>query len=286
MKSIKTFSKSSLVIIFFFFVAQLLAQENKIENYKKWKRVSELLTSVQDSGALLLRLHDFENSKHYIKSNYEKSTYKLYVEKVNKYNKALETEIAKGFTFCKVYVFNSKLSKYVLNDNLDKIEFKDPTTQNVKSLNKDIPHIFAQIKDLKLSGNTNPLNFSSQRLIQILDKKLQVSKDIDVQQDFFYHSNLKGSEKCPHIFEAAKKLSDNMVELLVVAEKKKKRLKKQILSKHSTQVKDYNKKIGAMNKLKEGKITIQHRARLNKEIEKHRLSIKKINKIEKQLFKD
>ena len=284
MKSLKTFSKSGLAILFFFFVAQLFAQENKIENYKKWDRVFELLTAVQDSGALLLRLQDFENSKHYIKSNYENSTYKLYVDKLNKYNKALETDIAEGFTFCKVYVFNSKLSKYVLNDNMDKIDFKDPTTQNIKTIRKDTPHIFAQIKDLKLSGNTNPLNFSSQRLIQILDRNLQTSKDIDIQQDFFYHSNLKGNEKCPHILEAAKKLSHNMSELLVVAERKKKRLKKQILSKHSAQVKDYNKKISTMNELKEGKITIQHRARLNKEIENYRTLIQKINQIEKQLF--
>lgn len=284
MKSLKTFGKGGLVIIFFFFVAQLFAQENKIENYKKWNRVSELLTAVQDSGALLLRLQDFENSKHYIKSNYENSTYKLYVDKLNKYNKALEEDIAEGFTFCKVYVFNSKLSKYVLNDNIDKIDFKDPVTQNIKTIDKHTPHIFAQIKDLKLSGNTNPLNFSSQRLIQILDKNLQTSKDIDIQQDFFYHSNLKGNAKCPHILEAAKKLSNNMAELLVVAEKKKKRLKKQILSKHSAQVKDYTKKISTMNKLKEGKITIQHRARLNKEIEKYRTLIQKINQVEKQLF--
>ncbi len=280
----RVFNKRILLSVCFFLIVQLFGQEAKIEHYKKWKYVSNLLVAMQDSGAVLLRLQDFENSKNYIRRNYEKSTYNLYVEKLEIYNRTLENDISRGFTFCKVYIFNSKLSKFVLNDKMDEIEFLDPNTKNTKHLSKDIPHVFAQIKDLKLSGNTNPLNFSSQRLIQILDRTLQKDKDIDIQQDFFYHSNVDIKGSCPHVFEAAKKMSESLEKLLITSGKKKKRLKRQIQSKHQFQIKDYQKKIDAMVKVKEGGVSDQHRARLNKEITKYRALILEIGRLEKRLF--
>lgn len=280
----KIFNKRIVLSVCFLIGIQLFGQEAKIENYKRWKYVSELLTAMQDSGAVFLRLQDFENSKNYVRRNYEKSTYNLYLDKLEEYNEVLERDIARGFTFCKVYIFNSKLSKYVLNDKIEQIEFLDPKTGNITHISKDTPHIFAEIKDLKLSGNTNPLNFSSQRLIRILDRTLQKDEAVDLQQDFFYHSNLKGKERCPHVFEAAQKLSHNFDELLVTSEKKKKRLMRQIKSKHEFRIKDYRKKIDTMVKVKEGKITDQHRTRLNKEITKYRSLIQGIKRLENELF--
>ena len=277
-------NKRILLGLSFFLVIQLFGQESKIENYKRWKYVSELLTAMQDSGVVLLRLQDFENSKNYIRKNYDKSTYRLYVKKVEKYNEALKRDISKGFTFSKVYVFNSKLSKHVLNDEIEKIEFLDPKTNVVKHVTQDIPHVFAQIKDLKLAGNSNPLNFSSQRLIQILDRDLQQDKQIDLQEDFFYYDKTKGNTPQSHIFEAAQKMSDNFRQLLVTANKKRKRLKRQIQSKHDVQIKDYQKKIDTMLEIKKGQITNQHRDRLNTEIEKYRKRISDIRKLEKELF--
>lgn len=278
------FYKRILLGLCLFLVFQMFGQEAKIENYKRWKYVSETLTSMKDSGAVLLRLQDFENSKNYIKRNYEKSTYNLYVKKIKGYNKTLENDISRGFTFCKVYIFNSKLSKHVLNDKIEQIEFLDPDTKNIKHLTSKVPHVFAEVKDLKLSGNTNPLNFSSQRLIQILDRNLQKDKDIDLKQDFFYHSSVKGNKSCPHVYEAAQKMSKSFDELLITANKKKKRLKRQIKSKHEFQIKDHQKKIDTMLKVKEGKITNQHRSRLNTEIDKYRTSIRAIKQLEKELF--
>jgi len=284
MKSIHVLTKRLFVGMCFLVVTQLFGQKTKIENYKRWKNVSEQLTAVKDNGVLLLRLQDFENSKHYVKSNYEKSTYKLYVKKIDRYNDVLESDVAKGFTFSKVYVFNSKRSKYVLSNEIENIEFIDPSTDETKFLNKDVPHIFAQIKDLKLSGSSNPLNFSSQRVIEILDHRLQKNKDVDLKQDFFYHSNTKDNKACSHVLEAAKKMSKQMEDLLITSKKKKKRLKKQILSKHAFRIKEYNKKISTMRKVKEEKITDQHRARLNKEIKGYQLKIEEIKRLEKALF--
>lgn len=262
------------------------AQESKIENYRRWKHVSELLTAVKDRGVLLLRIQDFDNSKHYVKSSYESSTYKLYVKKIDKYNKILKEDFAKGFTFSKVYVFNSKLSKHVFNNEFDKIEFIDPITSQVKNISQDTPHIFAQIKDLKLSSNTNPLNLSYQRVIQILDRRLKKDQDVDLTQDFLYHANPKDKKRCSHVFEAAEKMSRKMDELLETSWKKRKRLKKQILSKHAFKVKDYNKKIATMKAVLDGKVTDQHKVRLNKEIEKYQGLIQDINQLEKELFEE
>lgn len=164
--------------------------------HKKILKLPISYFSEKRKGDIITRLQDFENSKHYVKSNYEKSTYKLYVKKIDRYNDVLESDVAKGFTFSKVYVFNSKRSKYVLSNEIENIEFIDPSTDETKFLNKDVPHIFAQIKDLKLSGSSNPLNFSSQRVIEILDHRLQKNKDVDLKQDFFYHSNTKDNKAC------------------------------------------------------------------------------------------
>lgn len=280
----KQLYKSFLLGLCFMFVTQFFGQEVKIENYKRWKSVYEQLTALKDRGVLLLRLQDFENSKHYIKSNYEISTYKLYVKKIEKYNQVLERDISKGFTFCKVYVFNSKLSKHILSNEMEKIDFLDPKTGNIKSINRDVPHIFAQIKDLKLSRNTNPLNFSSQRIIQILDRQLKKNNEVDLQQDFFYHSNVKKEEQCPHVFEAAKKISLDMEALLLVSEKKKKRLKRQIKSKHQYKIKELKKKITTMKGVKNNKITDQHRMKLDKKIEEFEQIIKDIHLLENEIF--
>lgn len=277
-------NKNTLLVLCMFLFSQLFGQESKIENYKKWKYVSELLTAVQDSGVVLLRIQDFENGKNYIKRNYESSTYNLYINKIDKYNRVLKEDVSKGFTFSKIYVFNSKLSKHILNDEFEKIEFINPKNGNVNPIDQSTPHIFAQIKSLKLSGNSNPLNFSYQRLIQVLDRDLQKHKDIDLQQDFFYHSNVKGKDRCTHIFEAAQKMSKSFEELLVLSKKKQKRLKKQIKAKHVAKIEEFKKKINTMLKIKEGSITNQHRSRLNNEIEKFRNEINKIELIEKQLF--
>lgn len=275
-----------IIIILFIstvFINEGYAQSGKINQYQKWKRVSILLKNVKDEGAIYIRLQDYDNAKHYIKSNYDISTYYLFLDKLDAYSTKLEQDLVKGFTFSKLYFFNSKSSKFVYKDDIESIEFRDGVSDSIYTFKSTIPHIYGEIKDLSTNKKSNPLNFSSPRMFQILDVKLQKTNELDVVQDFLYHE-VKTEESCVHILQSAERLSSKLEELLNVSKQKIKRLERKIKSKHQEKINTYNKKIDLLEIEKSKTTDVNRKKKFSEEIEKYKVLIQNIKRIENEIF--
>jgi len=272
-----------VLMLGFFYCAPTFGQSGKIIQYKKWKSIVDELEQIQKNGAIFLRVQNYDNAKNYIESYYDYETVKLYSEKLEEYSATLEDDAVQGFSFSSLYIFDSGESKYVHNNRLNEISFRDGSTDSVYHFSKDVPHLFIELKDFGLAKRSNPLNFSITRIFQVLDKKMQFVEELDINESFVYHEK-KDEENCPHILEASKRISLALETLLKNGQKKVLKLERKIKAKHQEKIKEYQKKIDLMEAEKEKESNLERKKRISELIEANKTKIQEIKRTENTLF--